>query len=452
MIENVKDTEQLLLLLSLSQVQDAGTVRRIFAESMAEMFPGHGFSIVDADEAETGEDALEVPVATIRRRFGMLRVTPGFDEPARLSAVRNLTAMLGVLLENLAQRDELRRRAEQTEALLSNIVRKLPVLVYVFDPDRGETVYQNVADPGDRDPQSLTWAVDGPPHLTGRFDPEARDAVACHLQRLSAAQPGEVVSLEFRTLDESEDHRWLLSHDTLYAAEPDRPHCILGACVDITAARKQAEDLRETVTQRDLLLNEVHHRVKNNMQIIVSLLNLQQDVLPDHRGADVFVQVRNRVTAMALVHEQLYHSTTLSAIDVRPYLGNLVSIVRQSYESPDSRWRIAVSCDDLRLGLDESIPFGLLVTELVSNALQHAGGAAPKLTVSVRATEERMVELEVGDNGPGISDETLAHRTGMGLTLVDGLVQQLDGVITHDGESGTRWRIRFARTGDERPG
>lgn len=443
MVDRAKDTEQLLLLLSLAQVQDAPTVRRLFSESLAEMFPGHSFAIVEGGASESDGDSVMVPVGTSRRAFGALRVHPALDEEDAAVTVRNLTAMLGVLLENLAQRDELRRRAEQTEALLSNIVRKLPVLVYVYDPERHETVYQNAADPSDGEDRSPGWASQGPPHLTGRYGPDAEETVARHLERISAAGPGEVVSLEFSTTTETDGTRWLLTHDTPYAPEGDPRRYILGACVDVTTTRSQADALRETIAQRDVLLNEVHHRVKNNMQIIVSLLNLQEDALPLHEAGDVFAQVRNRVAAMALVHEQLYHSATLSAIDVRPYLSNLISTVRQSYERPDSPWHIRVSCDPLQLGLEQSIPFGLLVTELVSNAFKHADGPAPELHIAVRESGDGAVELRVCDNGPGMEADAARRGVGIGLTLVDSLVKQLEAEVARVVDRGTHWTIRF---------
>ena len=216
--------------------------------------------------------------------------------------------------------------------------------------------------------------------------------------------------------------------------------------VDVTTIRNLAAILAvllENLARRDVLLNEVHHRAKNNMQIILSLLNLQEDVCSAPESEKTFTQIRSRITAMALVHEQLCHSDTMSTISVRPYLGDLISSLRQSYERPGSRWRFAVSCDDLTLGLEQCVPFGLLVTELVSNALKHADGQAPELHISVREEADATVRFEVGDNGPGIPDHNTNGLTGIGLTLVDSLVRQLGGEVERESAGGTRWSIRF---------
>lgn len=212
------------------------------------------------------------------------------------------------------------------------------------------------------------------------------------------------------------------------------------------AINEMVETLRTAIDEKNILLREVHHRVKNNMQIISSLLSLQEEEGAGGSYEEVFVQVRNRVGAMALVHEQLYQAETLSVLAVRPYLEDLVVHVLRSYERLEAGWRVTVECDDINLNLDRSIPLGLIVTELVSNALKYAESPSPELHVSVRGGNEadERLELVVRDNGPGIPPLDQIPGRGLGLTLVEGLVSQLGGEITVSREGGTRWVVRFS--------
>jgi len=205
------------------------------------------------------------------------------------------------------------------------------------------------------------------------------------------------------------------------------------------------ETLRAAIDEKSVLLQEVHHRVKNNMQIISSLLSLQEANEDSVEHGGVFVQTRNRVGAMALVHEQLYQSHTLTALSVCPYVQDLVVHIRQSYERPGSAWQIAVECEEIELSLDRSIPLGLIITELVSNAFKYAESENPTLRVAIRRDREYpgTVELEVRDGGVGFTPEDLHADKGLGLTLVDSLVKQLHGSRTVVVENGTRWLVRF---------
>lgn len=205
------------------------------------------------------------------------------------------------------------------------------------------------------------------------------------------------------------------------------------------------ETLRAAIDEKSVLLQEVHHRVKNNMQIISSLLSLQEENEDSAEHGGVFVQTRNRVGAMALVHEQLYQSHTLTALSVCPYVQDLVVHIRQSYERPGSTWQNVVECEEIELSLDRSIPLGLIITELVSNAFKYAESEKPALLVAIRRDPEDpdMVELEVRDGGAGFSPEDPLTGRGLGITLVDSLVKQLHGSRTVVVENGTRWVVRF---------
>ena len=218
------------------------------------------------------------------------------------------------------------------------------------------------------------------------------------------------------------------------------------------AINGMVERLRATVDEKQVLLQEIHHRVKNNLQIVTSILNLQEGSVRDAESEQVFAQLRHRVASMAMIHEQLYRSENLSSVAMGPYVDDLVRQLRSSYDDPGAPWQIETALDDLRLDLNRAIPLGLIVTELVSNSLKYGGPENHQRHLSVRLSAheipaeqggENHVSLIVRDNGPGMDPALWEKSTGLGLTLVKSLAQQLKATVELSSGDGTRWRIDF---------
>ncbi len=213
--------------------------------------------------------------------------------------------------------------------------------------------------------------------------------------------------------------------------------------------RRRTETLlRASLEEKTVLLREVHHRVKNNLQIISSLLNLQAGELSDGSLCSTFAEIQNRVLAMSLVHEQLYLSDDMTSIDFRDFLEELVR--KLGYMSTSVRVESEVDAEPIPLCLDQSIPCGLLANELITNVYKHAfaGRDRGRLFVRLRSDPDGMVMLTVQDDGIGIPEATsLETRTSIGMTLVRLLSEQLGGVArTESGDPdrpGTRITIRF---------
>jgi PAS domain S-box-containing protein len=224
-------------------------------------------------------------------------------------------------------------------------------------------------------------------------------------------------------------------------------HAVFGISRDVSDRMRLEGELRRRLREKEVLLREVHHRVKNNMQVISSLLRMQSRYLTDERSAAVFRDSQDRIASMALIHEHLYTSGDLGEVDFQGYLGRLVDQLRCSLDVESGRVAVDIRAEPLSIPIDTAVPCGLVVNELVSNAFQHAfpGRDGGRVSVSARRTPEGWVELSVADDGVGLpAAADLQCRQTLGLQLVGGLVEhQLSGRLAVDRARGTVFRIHF---------
>ncbi len=218
----------------------------------------------------------------------------------------------------------------------------------------------------------------------------------------------------------------------------------VGIGIDITDQARAEAELKARLAEKEVLLREVHHRVKNNLQVIASLVSLRSDGLDDERSKEAFLDVQRQVRAIAKVHESLYLSDNLSAIDFGGYLRGLVHELVAMRGGGGIRTELGI--ENLVLGIDASIPCALVVNELVTNSLKHAygNGRPGRLSVSLRALGENRAELAVEDDGDGIPEEASAARgSSMGLVLVASLASQLRGELRFCGPRRNRVELTF---------
>lgn len=212
----------------------------------------------------------------------------------------------------------------------------------------------------------------------------------------------------------------------------------------LAALRASQAHLRASVREKEILLQEVHHRVKNNLQVIASLLRLQAYTIDDPALHELLRDNQNRVHAMALVHEQLYRAHDLAHVGFAAYLRELAASVLRSYTAQSAQVVLAFDTDDLvTLDVESAIPLGLILTELISNSLKHAfpNGRTAMLTVGLRADGETLTAT-VRDNGVGLpATVDLGTTDSLGLQLVGDLASQLSGTVTIDRHSGTAFHI-----------
>ncbi|TDU80849.1 PAS domain S-box-containing protein [Prosthecobacter fusiformis] len=200
----------------------------------------------------------------------------------------------------------------------------------------------------------------------------------------------------------------------------------------ITERKQAAENIRASLEEKEVLLREIHHRVKNNMQIISSLLQLQTSALHDPADVAIFQDCQARIHAMAMVHDRLYRSGNLSTINFGDHLRELASLMARGQAARMSHILMDVQCDDVELDLDKAIPLGLIATELITNAFKHAfkDREEGRITILLQKSEDKHMILRISDDGHGIpvNDDPISART-LGLRLVRSLSYQMRAQI-----------------------
>lgn len=220
----------------------------------------------------------------------------------------------------------------------------------------------------------------------------------------------------------------------------------LSTARDVTDWRKTEKALKESLAEKTALLQEVHHRVKNNLQIVMSLLNLQASRLRSAPAAEALRETRNRVRSMALLHERLYRAGNLDRVDLGAYLSELCPQMGRSFGVNPEQVRIEVSARNASLSLAKAVPCGLIVSELVSNALKHAfpAGRPGRILVEAERLEDGRVAVTVRDDGIGLPPEADPDRAGtLGWELVRNLTDQLKGTLAVERGQGTLLRLAF---------
>ncbi|HYY15343.1 MAG TPA: histidine kinase dimerization/phosphoacceptor domain -containing protein, partial [Gammaproteobacteria bacterium] len=205
--------------------------------------------------------------------------------------------------------------------------------------------------------------------------------------------------------------------------------------------------LEASLHEKEVLLKEIHHRVKNNLQVICSLLSLQSDELQDPYTRQQFEDSQHRIRSMALVHETLYQTMDLARIDFAHYVRTLTSQLIGAYDTLAGRVTLTTQLDELLLEIDQAIPCGLLLNELVTNCLKHAfpDGRAGEIRIELHADAHARVTLRVSDTGVGLPQAVDFHNPrSLGLQLITTLTEQLEGAITVKRGSGTIIEVTFS--------
>ena len=212
--------------------------------------------------------------------------------------------------------------------------------------------------------------------------------------------------------------------------------------------RKRAEgNLVSLLEEKDVLLQEVHHRVKNNLQLITSLLKIQGAKIEEKKYAEIFKESRNRVSSMALIHQQLYQSENFNEVHLEEYIKSLIKSLLKSYQNDSVHIETEVHVEK-NLPLDYAIPCGLIINEIVSNSLKYAFHELEKGKISVKLeSDNKQIILVISDNGSGIPKNIEFDTSDtLGLYLVKIIVEdQLQGMVKIDREKGTEFRITFSR-------
>jgi PAS domain S-box-containing protein len=287
-----------------------------------------------------------------------------------------------------------------------------------------------------------------PDEWFSRIHPEDRELVAAALAAHLEGRTAHFES-EHRMAHKEGGYRWMLCRGQAVRDGHGHASRIAGTLTDITERKQAEEQIRASLREKEVLLKEIHHRVKNNLQIISSLLKLQSRNISDPHTLDMFRESQNRIKSMALIHEKLYQSKDLAVIDFAEYIKNLTVHLFRSYAVNPEAVRLRVDVQNVLLGIDTAIPCGLIINELVSNSLKYAfpPGTTGEVRIVLRPTGENRYLLIVADTGIGIpADFDLRRATSLGLRLVHTLIEQIGGMLEIRNSGGTEFRITFSES------
>ena len=228
--------------------------------------------------------------------------------------------------------------------------------------------------------------------------------------------------------------------------EKEMMYAALGVSLDISRRKQDEEELKRLVEEKNILLAEVNHRVKNNMQVIISLLGLQASEIGDKRLETAFQESRNRIESMRLVHEQLYRSREYAHIDFGEYVDQLITALFNIHNVEPKQVQVKIDANDIFLNLETAIPCGLLLNEIITNSLKYAFPVGRKGKIWIKfVLEDAKIVLLIGDDGVGILDDMIfAEPKSLGLQLVQILVtHDLQGNVILERDKGTQFHIEF---------
>lgn len=272
------------------------------------------------------------------------------------------------------------------------------------------------------------------------------DLDRCRTSYLEAFKSEQPFFLEYRLRRHDGEYRWIMDTGVPLFDESGRFGGYIGTCMDLTERKDMEDQLRRMLKEKESLLREVHHRVKNNLQVISSLLNLQSASIKDPLVNQLFRECQVRITSIALLHETLHRSSDLSRIKMGDYIRTLTGHLFRSYGVDPNVIVLELNVDDVEFDIDTGLTCGLIIDELVSNCLKHAfvddGGG--KVHIDLLDHMDGTFTLCVSDDGVGIpKDGVLNNPDSLGLELVSLLAEKLDGSTELKSGAGTEWQIRF---------
>jgi len=283
-----------------------------------------------------------------------------------------------------------------------------------------------------------------PSEFSPLFQPNGQDSASLATQRISTAMQEGICRFDWvhKRLDGSEFSAEVL----LNAMEINGQKFLQAVVRDITDRKRDEDQIKASLAEKEVLLQEIHHRVKNNLQVISSLLKLQSRYIQDNRVIEMLKESQNRVRSMALVHEQLYQSKDLSNIDFAEYIQNLAHNLFQAYEVNAAGIKLETNIARCELNVDTAVPCGLIINELVTNSLKYAflGKTEGKINIDFNLNNNGVWVLVVSDTGVGFpKDLDYRNARTLGLRLVGALVRQIRGNITLVEGVGTVFQIAF---------
>ncbi len=390
---------------------------------------------------------LSVDITLMGKKAGMVEIyylkkKPKLDEGPFMREERSVINAIGQILSNIVERRDVQetlRESEEKYRLLfenasegilhtdvqGNIIDVNPMVLRIAGCKRKYIVGKNFK------------------NLASGFGLDPKEMQRSFKETFTK---GTKKNIEWKIKNKKGEELTVLAHPALIKKDGE----LIGLnyiLEDITERKKVEERIRNSLKEKEMLLQEIHHRVKNNMQVISSLLNLQVKEIEDKRTVELFRESQNRIKSMALIHESLYQSKNFTNINFKEYIKILTDNLFRAYRISKGKVGLNLAIQDVSLGIDNAIPCGLITNELVSNSLKYAypGKKRGNINIMLNSNEKNEINLVVKDDGVGLpKDFNYGKTKSLGLHLVKMLVEdQLQGEIKINRTNGTTFQIKF---------
>ena len=396
---------------------------------------------VDINECKPIEEILQKSEDGFRT---ILKLQKAYDELEKRVAERTaeLTQANQLLKQEIAERKLAEEQLHQREAQLRLALKSARMGFWEYNFLTGKVIWTNPI-------EQLSGLASNPEGSTyedflGIVHPEDRVRLCQSDQHF--LETGENFNIEFRIVSPDGGTHWIESKGQVIYDKTGKPLKMTGIDLDITE-RKQAEtQIKASLREKEVLLQEIHHRVKNNLQVISSLLDLQSQRIKDKATLEMFQESQNRIKLMALVHETLYEYKDCARINLSAYLKSLTNYLFRAYKVEKNHVTPELDFDEIYLNLDKAVPCGLIISELVSNSLKYAFPNQGKgiIRISVKCDEGGYIQLIVRDNGIGFPINWSFNNTNtLGLQLVNVLINQIEGTFELNNSQGVQFAISF---------
>lgn len=385
-----------------------------------------GEHVLHYETTRIGKDRKEINVS--------LTLSPIFDSSGNLVGISTIA-------RNITQRKKAEIALRESEKFLDNVVENIPNMIFVKNAD--DLSFKKVNKIGE--------LYFGHPRddLVGKSDYDffpKNEADFFTQKDREVLQRGKLLDIPEETIDTRDlGQRLLHTKKIPLLDEEGNPQYLLGIAEDITELKQTENELKKSLRMKEALLSEIHHRVKNNMQIISSLLNLQTGYVHEDETRSVLLDSQSRVKSMAMIHEKLYVADDLSHVNFKEYAEKLVLDIFYTYGIQIGTIEPILNLEDIELNMETAIPLGLILNELIINSLKYAfpGDKTGSITAQLRAINGKFI-LTVADDGIGFPEDIdFETIDSLGLQLVKNLVSQIDGEITLDKSHGTEFKITF---------
>jgi len=339
--------------------------------------------------------------------------------------------------------DEMQKRLEESETKYRSLTENINDIIYAVNQE-GVITYIS--------PQVKRLGF-SPEEFIGKSLSEiARNILEEDRERMlsdfaKVLQNGQERPTEYRFVSRDGSVHWLEDFGRVQYDQNGRPTGIISVLRDITKEKEAYEKLQQSLREKEVLLREIHHRVKNNMQIMASLLRLQARQAEDEKTMELFRESQARIRTMALVHERLYQSQDFSQIDFSDYIQHMALHLMSLYHERSKNVDLEIKSEGVKLDINKAIPCALLLNEIITNALKHAFPEAQpgKLGIVFEKKPEGKYSLQVKDNGIGLPLEiNLAKPETLGLQLITDLAFQLGGELKIYRNGGTTYELTFS--------